>query len=62
MKSHVWQLLQEYREIERLVRENPDVARLFDDQDINRPVPWWQENHRGMKKRRKVGAVVSNLS
>ena len=58
-----WQLLQEYRELERLVREHPDRARLFDREGpLDSPVPWWQENHRGMKKRRKVGAVVSNLS
>ena len=66
MQQKVWQLLQEYRELERLIRENPDVARLFDGQDINRPVPWWQENHQGLakanRKRRKLGTLPQSLT
>jgi hypothetical protein len=57
MKMPVWIRLKEFQELDRLVRENPDRARLFDDRDLNRPVPWWQENHRGLAKRRKLALV-----
>jgi hypothetical protein len=52
--KQAWQRFQEFREFERLVREDPDRARLFDGRDLNRPVPWWQDNHRGLAKRRKL--------
>ena len=47
----------EFQEFDRLVREHPDQARLFDrDGQQDLPVPWWQENHWGLanRKRRKL--------
>jgi hypothetical protein len=46
-----WVRFKEFKELERLVREDPDRARLFEGRDLDRPVPWWQENHQGPKKR-----------
>jgi uncharacterized protein YdcH (DUF465 family) len=47
-----WARFREFRELEKLVRENPDYARLFDREgNFDVPVPWWQENHQGLKKR-----------
>ena len=57
-----WQKFKEFREIDRLVREDPDRARLFDREGpLDSPVPWWQENHQGLanRKRRKLGTVSS---
>jgi hypothetical protein len=48
----IWIKLKEFRELERLVREHPDLARLSDREGpFDSPVPWWQENHQGLKKR-----------
>jgi uncharacterized protein YdcH (DUF465 family) len=49
----MWTRFREFKELDRLVRENPDYARLFDDRDIDKPVPWWQENHKGLANRKK---------
>jgi hypothetical protein len=50
----LWIRLKEFQELDRLVREDPDRARLFDREGPDSPVPWWQENHRGLAKRRKL--------
>jgi hypothetical protein len=56
--KQAWQRFQEFREFERLVREDPDRARLFDREgNFDSPVPWWQDNHRGLAKRRKLALV-----
>jgi hypothetical protein len=56
----MWTRFREFKELDRLVRENPDCARLFDDRDIDKPVPWWQENHQGLanRKRRKLARLA----
>jgi hypothetical protein len=53
----VWIRLKEFQELDRLVREDPDRARLLDrdrEGPFDSPVPWWQDNHRGLAKRRKL--------
>jgi hypothetical protein len=51
----IWIKLKEFRELERLVREHPDLARLFDREgNFDLPVPWWKENHQGLKNRRII--------
>jgi hypothetical protein len=56
----MWTRFREFKELDRLVRENPDRARLFDREgNFDLPVPWWQENHQGLaNRRRKLGKEV----
>ena len=55
-----WIRFKEFRTFERLVREHPDRARLFDREgSLDSPVPWWQENHQGLKKRVLRKAVAA---
>jgi hypothetical protein len=50
----LWIRLKEFQELDRLVREDPDRARLFDREGpFDSPVPWWQDNHRGLAGRLK---------